>query len=67
MEKIDEFISFLLDEGLSKNTIDSYKRQLNVFDRWLAGRDIDSKTLNDFKKYQTTAFSLISVSSVSLS
>ena len=52
MEKIDEFISFLLDEGLSKNTIDSYKRQLNVFDRWLAGRDIDSKTLNDFKKYQ---------------
>lgn len=52
MEKIDDFMSFLHNEGLSKNTIDSYNRQLRVFERWLSGKEVNSKTLADFKKYQ---------------
>ncbi len=45
---IDEFIDALwLEDGLSRNTLAAYRRDLSLFEQWLAGRD---KALNQVQE-----------------
>ena len=51
---IDTFIDALwLEEGLSKNTLAAYRRDLTLYDRWLAGRGttLDATTEADLNAY----------------
>jgi integrase/recombinase XerD len=51
---IDTFIDALwLEEGLSKNTLTAYRRDLTLYDRWLAGRGttLDATTEADLNAY----------------
>jgi integrase/recombinase XerD len=51
---IDSFIDALwLEEGLSKNTLAAYRRDLALYSRWLAqqGRALDSTTETDLNAY----------------
>ena len=51
---IDTFIDALwLEEGLSKNTLAAYRRDLTLYDRWLSGRGttLDATTEADLNAY----------------
>jgi integrase/recombinase XerD len=51
---IDQFIDALwLEEGLSKNTLEAYRRDLKLFDQWLAGKgsSIGRATESDINGY----------------
>jgi integrase/recombinase XerD len=47
--------SLWLESGLSKNTVEAYKRDLIAFSTWLAGSDIDlsAATRQDILRYQS--------------
>lgn len=47
--------SLWLESGLSKNTVEAYKRDLVAFSTWLAGSDIDlsAATRQDILRYQS--------------
>lgn len=54
-EQIDEFCDTLwLEDGLSKNTLEAYRRDLTLFGKWLAGTGhsallgIDTHTITDY-------------------
>ena len=50
-EHIFEFVNYLLiDKNYSKNTIESYKRDLDLFDNYI-NKDINSINKEDIKKY----------------
>jgi integrase/recombinase XerD len=52
---VDAFIDAIwLEEGLSKNTLDAYRRDLNLYSQWLAqhhSRVLDSTTEHDINGY----------------
>jgi len=51
---IDEFIDALwLEEGLSKNTLAAYRRDLTLYDRWLAasGKALNKTAVDDLHRY----------------
>jgi integrase/recombinase XerD len=57
---IDSFIDALwLEEGLSRNTLDAYRRDLQLYATWLAGRHraIESTTEHDINGYFTARHS----------
>jgi len=57
---IDSFIDALwLEEGLSRNTLDAYRRDLQLFATWLSGqrRAIESTTEHDINGYFTARHS----------
>ncbi|MBE7942331.1 MULTISPECIES: site-specific tyrosine recombinase XerD [Ramlibacter] len=52
--QVDAFIDALwLEEGLARNTLAAYRRDLALYGRWLAaqGRDIDASTEADLHRY----------------
>ncbi len=54
VSSIDAFIDAIwLEEGLSKNTLDAYRRDLSLYGQWLAeqGRTIDSTAEADLNGY----------------
>lgn len=49
---IDAFIdALLLEEGLARNTLDAYRRDLTLYAGWLGGRPIDSTAKHDIDAY----------------
>jgi integrase/recombinase XerD len=51
---VDDFVDAIwLEEGLAKNTLDAYRRDLTLYAGWLAakGRGIESTTENDLHAY----------------
>lgn len=53
-DAIDAFIDALwLEEGLSRNTLAAYRRDLALYGRWLAGRErtLDASTESDLQGY----------------
>jgi integrase/recombinase XerD len=61
-DAIDTFISALwLEEGLAKNTLDAYRRDLNLYAAWLnetQSRGISSTTHQDIEAYLAHGYSL---------
>lgn len=56
---LDTFLDALwLEAGLSKNTIEAYRRDLMTFDAWLSEQDITlvSATREDILRYQSSRF-----------
>lgn len=54
LQSIDSFIDALwLEEGLSKNTLAAYRRDLTLYGRWLAerGRSLDTSSESDLLGY----------------
>jgi integrase/recombinase XerD len=61
-DSIDAFVSALwLEEGLAKNTLDAYRRDLNLYAAWLQetqSRGISSTTHEDIEAYLAHGYSL---------
>ena len=45
-----------LEEGLSRNTLDAYRRDLVLFGQWLAGQDTSAKTLPEAGEADISAY-----------
>ncbi len=56
-ESIDAFTSALwLEEGLSKNTLEAYARDLRLYGEFLGKRDLNSTLQNDLEQYFVVKF-----------
>jgi integrase/recombinase XerD len=54
---IDEFCDNLwLEQGLAKNSLDAYRRDMRLFARWLAARRPDCATLHQVGPHDLTAY-----------
>lgn len=65
---LDEFIDRLwLEEGLSRNTLDSYRRDLAGFSVWLAsaGKDLQDAAQADIERYLARRFATCKARSIS--
>ena len=52
MDRVDEFLNFLAaNKGLSRNTLESYARELNGLCAWLGKRPLDSVERGDLQAY----------------
>ncbi|MEO7400443.1 MAG: site-specific tyrosine recombinase XerD [Polaromonas sp.] len=54
---IDGFIDALwLEDGLSKNTLDAYRRDLSLYSAWLGAKEQGSRTLDDTVEHDLNAY-----------
>ena len=52
MDRVDEFLNYLAaQKGLSRNTLESYARELNALVAWLGERPLDSAPRDDLQAY----------------
>ena len=52
MDRVDEFLNYLAaQKGLSRNTLESYARELNGLVAWLEERPLDSVARDDLQAY----------------
>ena len=55
--RIDGFIDGLwLEDGLSKNTLDAYRRDMSLYAAWLGAKEQGSRTLDDTVEHDLNAY-----------